>query len=686
MNIERLIDHSEITEALKQIEEQLENDKLTEEEQLDLLIFKSDATCLSGKCEKGLEQSIDLVNKTRRIGNSLLEIKASLQRATILNRLRRYDESKTILEETFLLFQNLANKDEEEYKKNLAKWYSLNGVYLHLQKQYNDGLEEYEESLQIRREIDYKHGIAEILVAKGHSYLKKLDFERYRELNEEAYEIFKSEDNKRMMGVALINIGNSHIYKGDMHTAIKINLEVLEIRKQMGKQTNLFYTNDRLGYQYWRIGDLDKAFEHWKEGYALTKDMKDERGIYSSFKSFGLYYYELGNLEKSLEYQYKALEKAREINIKRDVTYAIAERLTVIGYIYLRMGEYEKALASIEKGKTNIPEKYHDFIRAENTKAFGIYYTTVGDFEKAEKFLNEAMKFYETSQRPYDIYEVLHYLGIVFHQRNETNKAISVLKRSLEMSLQMQDKVTIATNLLELTKIYTQQFDLENARFYQLQLSELSSSIQLATISLNSKIAEATVLKLSENQRDRIKSETIFEQIIEEKALWHSQKIYAILCLCELFIEDFSHEEDKGILLRIKELVEKLLTISKSQNSPSLTCETYWLQSQLSMFDFDSKTARELLTNALELAQKRGLTLLEDKYKSKLETLSSFVASWKNFTSKTASVSEIIEQTELDSTINGMKRNGSLFMQELHKHTSNSKKIFSTELELKQSH
>ena len=546
-------------------------------------------------------------------------------------------------------------------------------------------MKEYEKSFALFKDINYSHGIAENLLSIGRVYLKKVDFDKYQEYVQQAYEIFKSENNKRRMGEALYYVVNSYIYKGDMRSAIKTNLEILEIYKELGNIRLICIYNDELGYLYWRIGELEKAFEHWKDAFALSKEAKDLKTIYNSYKSFGLYYYELGNLEKSLEYQFKALETAKEMYSKRDdFSNLVPERFTVIGYIYLRMGEYEKALENIREGKNNLPEKYADFVKAENVKTFGIYYMVIGDYKKAEEFLDEAMEFYESVKRPYDVYEVLHYLGGVYYQKNDMKKALLTYQRSFEMSKQMDDKVSISFNLFELVKIYSLLNDDFNADKYFKQLADINTKTQLATVNLNTKLANASRLKASNVQRNKIKAEGIYEQIIDEKTIWHSHKVFALLSLCELYLEELIINEDRNFLKKINLLVERLLKISEEQNSSALACESLWLQSQLAIFDYDSKKSLHLLSKAEKLAKEKGLTLLATKYKSKLTNLSNFIEDWRNFASRTATVSEINEYTNLNKTINEIKGDRSLYMYEIHKHASNIKKTHSTELQLKQ--
>ena len=63
MSIERLLNQKEGREALKLIEEKLTINSLSDEEKLEILILKSDATCLIGKCKLGLDQSVELAKE-----------------------------------------------------------------------------------------------------------------------------------------------------------------------------------------------------------------------------------------------------------------------------------------------------------------------------------------------------------------------------------------------------------------------------------------------------------------------------------------------------------------------------------------------------------------------------------------------------------------------------------------------
>ncbi len=117
------------------------------------------------------------------------------------------------------------------------------------------------------------------------------------------------------------------------------------------------------------------------------------------------------------------------------------------------------------------------------------------------------------------------------------------------------------------------------------------------------------MLKTSENSRERVRAELILDQLLKED-LHHSVYIQVMFNLCELLLTELKETSDIKILAKLKKNLDRLIEIGSKNDNPYLSIEILWLKSQLSLLEMNSKEAKEILTEAQQLAEEKGFNNL----------------------------------------------------------------------------
>jgi len=168
----------------------------------------------------------------------------------------------------------------------------------------------------------------------------------------------------------------------------------------------------------------------------------------------------------------------------------------------------------------------------------------------------------------------------------------------------------------------------------------------------------------STRTRERAKAERFLIQEIErrDKILSRStlgvpgaSPILAIIELCDYYLEELRSTNDLGILDDIIPLIDRLLKETKRTKSISLHSHTLLLQGQISLLQMNMGDARRYLTQAQNIAESHGLQLLARAISSEHDKLLEQLNKWETLKNTKAPISERLNLTLLDDTVDRMQ-------------------------------
>jgi len=364
-------------------------------------------------------------------------MKLKMWKASALDSLGRYEESKEIYEEVLRWqIENLG----EEHPDVAWSLHNIGLVYNEL-GEYGKALEYYEKSLEMSKKIygDEHPNVAANLNNIGLVYKNLGEYDKALGYYEKSLEISKKILGEEHLAVAtsLNNIGNVYCNLGEYEKALEYYEKSLEIRKRIlgYEHPDVATSLNNIGLIYDKLGKYAKALEYYEKSLEIKMKILgvEHLAVATSLNNIGNVYCNLGEYEKALEYYEKSIEIKKRIYGDEHSDVAIS--LNNIGLIYNKLGKYNKALEYCEKSleiwKKKFGEEHHDVATSLNN--IGNVYCNLGEYEKALEYREKSLEIWKKKfgeEHP-DVATSLNNIGMVYLELNDIERAIEFLSRAI---------------------------------------------------------------------------------------------------------------------------------------------------------------------------------------------------------------------------------------------------------------
>ena len=202
--------------------------------------------------------------------------------------------------------------------------------------------------------------------------------------------------------------------------------------------------------------------------------------------------------------------------------------------------------------------------------------------------------------------------------------------------------------------------DIEGANSYFQQISEIREKDKSEINDILYRYYKAILLKTSLRSKNRVKSEKLLKQIIDNeggiKSFWAKKGIFAIINLCDLLLIELRITNYPEIIDEIQPYIQKLLDFTEQQHSYWILCETHLLQARLALISLNIREARQFLTQAQIIAEKYGFYQLAIKISNEHDELLKQLTMWENLKKSTSSLKERMELARLNEQMDNMLR------------------------------
>ena len=233
-----------------------------------------------------------------------------------------------------------------------------------------------------------------------------------------------------------------------------------------------------------------------------------------------------------------------------------------------------------------------------------------------------------------------------------------------ERAIEIQYQPWLIFQLGIMIEILLDKGDIEGANHNFQQISEIREKDNNKINDTIYRYYKAVLLKTSLRSKNRVKSEKLFKQIIDNedvpggiKLFWAKIRISTIINICDLLLIELRITNYPEIIDEIQPHIQKLLDFAEQQHSYWILCESHLLQAKLSLLTFDIQKAKRFLTQAQQIAERFGLTQLLTKIIKENDDLLKKEDLWEKLKSEGAPMAERVELARLDEQIEGMVRN-----------------------------
>ncbi|MFX1498924.1 MAG: tetratricopeptide repeat protein [Promethearchaeota archaeon] len=424
----------------------------------------------------------------------------------------------------------------------------------------------------------------------------------------------------------------------------------LERNNQFSKET-LFKIQLLKSSLFLDIGNLKDAQELAES--VLLESEKD-RCYDKSIEALNLIAWVLwrfGKLEEALE----SIDKAEQIfklhfpNPTKEIQKSYAPLFLIKGGIHFARGELDLIKKCLEQGLILAKEVEDKRLIMQFTLNFGTYYGIKGNLETAIKSYGQALSVAKDLNDIQNTIIALNNLGWISRIQGKLDEAFEYINQSYKLSKDIKSS-KIPIILDSLFHVALDKEDLKLAQTYLEKMRDLKNKQvdEYEIIKLNYKINKALLLKAKPRASNLSKSEKILRSAVEQEVVLYEAHIDALLNLCDLLLIDLRNTNDLGILKEIQPYFSRLLDLAEKNSSFPLIAETKLLQARLALLIFDTKNARQLLSEAQRIAEKYGFNRLSMKISTEHDELLRKLDLWEDLKKSNSPLSERLKLTQIE--------------------------------------
>jgi tetratricopeptide (TPR) repeat protein len=471
--------------------------------------------------------------------------------------------------------------------------------------------EEQVKQLKRRFKLEYNSDLATLNWIKSKVYKTKGELDEAIDCLSTCIRIRDEIGNLYETAQPLMTLGIIYAQRGELDQALNSFNQSLERFKLTNNEGQMLKLYNNIGMLYRIQGEPDAAIEQFKNALALSEKMGNKRNIGSIQLNMGLIYQDFGDLENSLTH----FEESRKIFEELDIKQFLAQSLTNIGGIHVTKGDLELGL------------DYHSqslalSIKVDNKESIGIsnvnigqIYDQSGDYEKAIEYYQEALTVFE------GIDENTDHIG-------------TTLFNVIQASLHLQH--------------------IEQAQEYLPRLEEFQTRVSTKLNNQMYLLAKGLILSTSERVVQKAEAQQIFQEIADGKVINQDNTTLAMIELCNLLLQELKISASEEVLSEFRVLIDKLYNISSDISSAAVyqyptRINVLLLRSKMSLIDLDVEHAQQLMGEAHELAESKGLSQLSEQISSEQTRLKDELLKYKQMVDSSATLYERLEQTKIEN-------------------------------------
>ncbi len=641
---------------------------------------------ISGKCYEALERIEEILKKKETSKVEKIQIK--ILKSEILNLLGLFEAYREKHEESLKISSEALVESEKLGEMVLVfdslLWKNVNLFILGRYKEFVEGVNRLEEiilKLEGEKYSVLSEKKAYLLWIKSLVGLgKSMYVENYKWNIQESIEILEkgvkeAKNTENIEILVRLFFCSSWMYElaGNFDKAIEFSNKALEVVEELGNDYWKGYLLALIAMNYCRKGEYGSLLEYAKKSLEVREKVGNERFLAESYAQIGVYYGETGEWKECLEYTQKAHNILTE-NGKRDNEPGMLNNIAVC---YNLLGEIDKALEyheklyEIQKKNENISGSYFTL-----GNIAGIYFHK-GEIDKALELTEQVLDFYERTGAKFSIAVHLNFISLIYSRKGAFNKSLEYLEKALEIYLELGNKRKLADTFYNFIVLATKYDKMDLAKEYYKKLEGIIEEIEHKNVKRLVLIAEGIILKSSNESRDRDRAEVLFDQLLQEDINPYLT-MEVLLQLSELLLTELKETSNERYLTKLQRNISTLIEIGTENNFPLIIIESLWFKSQLSLLNLNVDKARELLSQALDIAERKGLNRLALKITNSKEQLIRQKIELEELEKESPTISQRMELVKVENGFKELKQK-EIFKFKIDK-VESSKKLLSLQI------
>jgi eukaryotic-like serine/threonine-protein kinase len=324
--------------------------------------------------------------------------------------------------------------DNQEQKALILQ--ALGIAYSDLNKP-DEALQNYRQSLEIKRRLGQRKGIADSLnmIASVYEGLGKpaLALTNIKE----ALKIYREIGDRQDVGTVLINLGGFQHNRGKYDDALKLFKESLQIQRALGNENDQALCLNNIGNSYAFKGDYDNARTYFEQALQLREKIKVPSDIADTLHNLGEVLMKMGQYDQALTRYLRALDVRRGASDKLGA----AKESDSLGILFAYQGRFGAALKAREEAMNGFRElQDRSYWMAETLGGYGNALAQVGRFDEAGKHLDQALSLARELKNDPLVAEIIAWQGDNSRYRGDSRSAQSLYLQAEQIASKSSDR------------------------------------------------------------------------------------------------------------------------------------------------------------------------------------------------------------------------------------------------------
>jgi DNA-binding CsgD family transcriptional regulator/Flp pilus assembly protein TadD len=183
----------------------------------------------------------------------------------------------------------------------------------------------YEQSLELRRELGDRRGVADTLNNLGLSATQLADYARAEKLLEECIELRRELEDTPGYVLAVSNLGDLAVATGDFDRAWKLHEEALLVRQELKNELGVAYSQNNLAVVAACKGDLKTARTLLEQCLGQFREQGDNPGVAHALRNLGRVAVAEGQFAEAEAMQKEALAIRRDLDDRRGIAESLED-------------------------------------------------------------------------------------------------------------------------------------------------------------------------------------------------------------------------------------------------------------------------------------------------------------------------------------------------------------------------
>ncbi|MGW8314657.1 MAG: tetratricopeptide repeat protein [Bacteroidales bacterium] len=321
------------------------------------------------------------------------------------------------------------------------------------------------------------------------------------------------------LGTALYNLGIGYFLQGKYIDCVENLSRALQIFESKGSTSNEISALSHMGSLYYTLGDNSKTILYYRRALSVAEEMGDISHIGAIMLNIGEVYSDQEEYMDSAFFYYRRTLHLGESAGDMDL---IGFSIIDLGEFYFQRQEYDSALYFFEKSRSVISD-HVDYSVSLNY--MGRIYADMNEFDKAIEYHRKALDMAKAEYSALQLSQIYLGLASTYHKKGDDRSAIKYYNQAKSLAEELGSSPELSDAYEGLASSYAELSDFKNAYNYSLLQNQILLSSKETD---NDRTKHLLLLYSSDEQNREAEIETLEQQSIIEQLRNKRQRILNI--------------------------------------------------------------------------------------------------------------------------------------------------------------